>query len=139
MLMIMEFLPGGTLEEWIKFRHSSSHEASLYSEEARRVMASLLRGLAYVHSRDYIHRDVKPENIMFAIPGDTATLKIADFGMSTKYTSIGTDHSSACGTVLYMAPEMLKSHSYNTVYISLSNITPRRVSTSGPAESYSTS
>ena len=110
----MEFIPGGTLAEWIKFRHKSTHEKELYEEEAKAVLNSLLQGLTFIHEKDYIHRDIKPDNIMFTIPGNTSTLKIADFGLSAKYKGCDTE-SETCGTTAYMAPEMLKRQAYNSV------------------------
>ena len=60
-----------------------------------------------------IHRDIKPENILIPCYDDLTKLKMADFGLSTKldffYPKTAT---SKCGTMLYMAPEILNNLSY---------------------------
>lgn len=60
-----------------------------------------------------IHRDIKPENILIPCYDDLGKLKMADFGLSTKldffYPKTAT---SKCGTMLYMAPEILNNLSY---------------------------
>jgi serine/threonine protein kinase len=53
------------------------------SEEfCRRYFAQLLSGLEYCHNKGIVHRDLKPENLLLSDTSDTATLKIADFGLS---------------------------------------------------------
>jgi len=45
-------------------------------------MLKLLRGVAYIHSLDIIHRDIKPDNILLKEKDDLSTVKIVDFGLS---------------------------------------------------------
>lgn len=77
------------------------------------IMGSIFRSLNYIHSMNIIHRDIKPENILIPSYDDLSTLKMADFGLSTKldffYPKTAT---SKCGTMLYMAPEILNNVSY---------------------------
>lgn len=116
--IITEFLAGGTLTEWIQYRHQSYHEFSEYEEEAKAVMKSLLQGVEYIHEKGYIHRDLKPDNIMFTEPGECSSMKITDFGLSEKNNPFATIASSNCGTLTYIAPEMLKRRPYNNVALS---------------------
>jgi serine/threonine-protein kinase len=86
--IVMELLPGGTLEG-----------DSLSREEAGEVAA----GLAHAHSRGVVHRDLKPANLLRSASGQ---VKIADFGIAraveeTRVTQVGT----VLGTVRYLAPE----------------------------------
>ena len=56
--------------------------------EARmwKVLSELSSGLAYIHSNNFLHLDIKPSNILITADG---SLKIADFGMSTVISSSG--------------------------------------------------
>jgi calcium-dependent protein kinase len=66
----------------------------------------MARGLHYCHSRNIIHRDVKPENFLFASTEASSSLKLIDFGISRKYIVGSSNVSPDTGTVWYMAPEM---------------------------------
>jgi hypothetical protein len=97
-LLVMERLTGGTLR------------ARLQSGgvEDRFVVAAALAaatGLAYAHGRGVLHRDVKPENLMFNGEG---VLKVTDFGIAKVLgsgASAATRAGYAIGTPAYMAPE----------------------------------
>ena len=45
----------------------------------------ILRALVHIHERDIMHRDLKPQNILFADRNDLSSVKIIDFGLSEKY------------------------------------------------------
>jgi serine/threonine protein kinase len=86
--IVMELLPGGTLEN-----------GTLTREEA----AQLAAALAHAHAHGVVHRDLKPANLLRAADG---TVKIGDFGIArapeeTMVTQVGT----VLGTLRYLAPE----------------------------------
>lgn len=65
---------------------------------------SLVNTIAYIHSKGCIHRDLKPQNMLFDKQG---TLKITDFGLSSRISETQT-RKTVAGTAMYMAPEMAR-------------------------------
>ena len=66
----------------------------------------IAEGLAYLHSKGIVHRDVKLNNIMLSNRNEEGVARIADFGFSTRVAQ-GDKVSGILGTLGYMAPEML--------------------------------
>ena len=82
----------------------------------------IINGLAYLHKKGFIHRDLKPGNILY-ITDPTLHFKIADFGLtknmstfSTMTSTRGSGVAMAPGTQCWMAPELvsMKSKEHNT-------------------------
>ncbi len=67
----------------------------------------MANGLAYIHSKDIVHRDIKPDNVLIS---SSFALKISDFGVSkpTQPTGSFSTTSGAKGTRIYYAPEYLR-------------------------------
>ena len=65
--------------------------------------------LKELHSRDYIYRDLKPENVLIDQSG---YLRLTDFGLSRSGIKGPNDASSICGTSFYIAPEVLLKLKY---------------------------
>ncbi len=100
-LLVMELLPGGTLRS----RVDAGGCAAPY---AVAVSLACLSGLSAAHRRGILHRDVKPENMLFAASG---VLKVTDFGIAkviggpgTVLTRVG----DVVGTPAYIAPEQVR-------------------------------
>lgn len=72
--------------------------------------------IKYFHSQDIVHRDLKSDNIMVsnydAHHKCEMSIKIIDFGMS-KHTEKGAKLTSECGSIAYMAPEIIKGVDYD--------------------------
>lgn len=88
------------------------------AEQASKIMQDIFKGLERIHEKDYIHWDMKPENILISTSCDSAidknhrdyyTAKIADFGLSAEYRvniySNSTNVDEKMGTIIFMAPE----------------------------------
>lgn len=74
------------------------------------VLMQLTEGLDYIHSMGYVHRDVKPFNVLISLPdenGNPPVMKWCDFGSAIELNSIDGTYSSRFyrGTVGWMAPE----------------------------------
>jgi serine/threonine protein kinase len=65
-------------------------------------------GLAFIHNKNLIHRDLKPGNILLA----KGKYKIADFGLSKKL-DLQSKTKSIVGSIYYMSPELYKGKLYN--------------------------
>jgi serine/threonine protein kinase len=77
----------------------------LEPESQRRLAVEIASGMAYLHSCDVVHRDLKLENVLV---DHKRSARITDFGLAkTKDNSIGTVYVNAAGTLLYTPPELL--------------------------------
>lgn len=100
--LIIEYLAGGTLADYLK---QIGGRMSL--EAACLLGVHLCDGLEHMHDIQIIHRDIKPDNLLFADPNDLTSIRIADFDVSKNpYTSPKlTEQGSHVGTLCYTAPE----------------------------------
>jgi len=78
---------------------------------ASRIMNQVLSAVEYCHSRKIVHRDMKPENVVFEGPNFDSTAKIIDFGKS-KILEPKMIINDKAGTVYYIAPEVLLKKPY---------------------------
>jgi len=89
----------------------------------RKILYQVTKGLVYLHSRNIIHRDIKPTNILIFVPNNTSQgfnnkplMKIADFGLSKALKSNQVDlstknKSNPRGTRGWIAPELYEDGS----------------------------
>ena len=102
---IEEFLSGGTLSSKLLISRFSA-------AQGRRLGISLVEALAYLDSlqRRCVHRDIKPDNVMFREPGDVPVL--VDFGIARILAEVSLTQSwlpSGPGTPYYASPEQLNN------------------------------
>ncbi|MDY3127836.1 MAG: protein kinase [Corynebacterium sp.] len=96
--LIMELITGGTLRELTAERGPMPPHAALS------VLRSVLTGLAVVHEKGLVHRDIKPDNVLIA---KDHTVKLGDFGLVRASSSATVTSNQIVGTVSYLAPEQV--------------------------------
>lgn len=104
LFMILDLMLGGDL------RFHLDYSCSSITEEAIKFwMAELCLGIHYMHIRNVVHRDLKPNNLLL---DDDGHIHIADFNVTAYLPKNGEYLKSISGTVSYMAPEMVKKTGY---------------------------
>ncbi|XP_041419004.1 protein kinase C delta type-like [Xenopus laevis] len=101
----MEYASGGCLQDLLNNRGYLDMDSVLY------YAAEMVCGLQFLHSEGIIHRDFKPENILFSNKGH---IKIADFGLAAENVFGNKTISGSIGTLHNMAPEMIQCQIYNS-------------------------
>jgi len=103
--LVMELILGGELFDKIT-------EIGAYSERtAAELVRNIVSAVEYLHSMQIAHRDLKPTNLLLKSSDDLTDVKIADFGLS-KILGENTMMQTACGTPIYVAPEVLTGEAY---------------------------
>ncbi|OSX68556.1 hypothetical protein BU14_2585s0001, partial [Porphyra umbilicalis] len=101
--LVVEYVNGWSLAEHVA--QYGFFPEPLVAEITRQ----LVDGLAYLHSRGVIHRDVKPANVLVTRSG---VVKICDFGVSARGSVPGISGRTVCGTPHYIAPEVIEQRPY---------------------------
>lgn len=129
MLYIQMELCSKNLADWLAARNQrlaapESAESSVsIIPEAMNIFKQILNGVEYMHSKGFIHRDIKPQNILFDLEG--SLVKIGDFGLATRTNqqessthqfpwASQSGHTQVEGTSLYAAPEQRRQASYDS-------------------------
>ena len=103
----MDYMPGGDLATLIIKYGVSELNAKFY-------FAELILAVDAIHSMGFVHRDIKPDNMLLDHRGH---LKLADFGTCMRMDDSGLVHSeTAVGTPDYISPEVLKSQGSKGCY-----------------------
>ncbi|MEA5039411.1 MAG: Stk1 family PASTA domain-containing Ser/Thr kinase [Clostridiaceae bacterium] len=98
--IVMELIDGITLKDYL------SRRGPLTPKEIIIFSTQIAKALEHAHSRDIIHRDIKPQNIMLLRDG---TVKVADFGIARLMNRQQTySKGEAIGSVHYVSPEQAK-------------------------------
>ncbi|WP_026240458.1 serine/threonine-protein kinase [Parafrankia discariae] len=94
-LIVTEMMAGGTL---------TSHQADITQQSACAIGLAVAGALSYAHSQGVLHRDIKPDNMLFDTAG---LLKVADFGIAKLLDGADAAVNTVIGTPLFMAPEQI--------------------------------
>ena len=95
--IVMEYVEGTTLKEWLKDNHAC--------KDRKRIAIQLAEAVNYIHSKGIVHRDLKPENIIVTKNGNH--IKLIDFGLADtcSYAIL----KQPAGTLQYMSPEQMQT------------------------------
>ena len=99
----MEYCPNGDLAKHLLF------EKRFSEEKAKFYICEVLLALENLHQRDIIFRDLKPDNVVLDSQGHA---KLTDFGLSKEGINDNVITNSFCGSIAYLAPEMLKKQGH---------------------------
>jgi mitogen-activated protein kinase kinase kinase len=109
--IFLEYVPGGSIAGMLK-------QYSFFNETlVRNFVRQIMEGLAYLHGRDIIHRDIKGANVLVDNKGG---IKISDFGISkradvasaSQLPGSGLNRPSLQGSVFWMAPEVVRQSAH---------------------------
>jgi serine/threonine protein kinase len=99
LVLIMDYCPGGDLGKVIQ------RERRLPEDRARIYACEILLAIEELHRNNILYRDLKPENVLIDSQGHAV---LTDFGLSKENAPASAVAMSFCGSVAYLAPEVLK-------------------------------
>ena len=99
-MIIMEYINGGNLFSFVKKRRKLSEKTAKF------LFRQIIQGIKYIHEQNIVHRDIKLENLLIDLNNN---VKICDFGIGRKIKNKNQLLHDQCGTLMYMAPEILLS------------------------------
>jgi serine/threonine protein kinase len=103
--IVSEFLQGGDM-----FYHMHHSTINFTENTVKFYIIELILAIEFLHENNVIYRDLKPENILMNSEGH---IKISDFGLSKKLENQKDKAYTLCGTLQYLAPEILKNKGYD--------------------------
>ena len=114
LFIFTELCEGGSLKDFIISRYNSNNNYLLKDSECAIIIKNIIQGVEYLANNGIIHRDLKPENIMFRKENDINSLVLCDFGLAGEI--LGNSFiNSKCGTLLFMAPEVIMNRRYDSL------------------------
>ncbi|MFI6337433.1 Stk1 family PASTA domain-containing Ser/Thr kinase [Streptomyces sp. NPDC050535] len=97
--LAMEYVAGCTLRDVLRERGALQPRAALD------ILEPVLAALGAAHRAGFVHRDMKPENVLI---GDDGRVKVADFGLVRGVDTVTNTTGAVLGTVSYLAPEQIE-------------------------------
>ncbi|XP_019613423.1 PREDICTED: serine/threonine-protein kinase 17A-like [Branchiostoma belcheri] len=109
MILVLEYAAGGEI-----FDHCVTEEDDCFNEkDVVRLMRQILEGVSYLHERNIIHLDLKPQNILLTKPAPAGDIKLVDFGLARR-VNVHEEIREIVGTPDYVAPEVLSFEPLST-------------------------
>ncbi|RLN74181.1 hypothetical protein BBJ28_00019898 [Nothophytophthora sp. Chile5] len=102
--MVMEYMSTGSLQDIVL------HGGCQNEKVLARLASGVVHGLAHIHKKRMVHRDIKPHNLLTNRQGE---VKISDFGLARTLNDTSTQTKTFVGTLLYMAPERIGGGDYS--------------------------
>lgn len=105
LFLVMDFCTGGDLETLM-----ANEKGPLSESKAKLYISEILLALKDLHGRNIIYRDLKPDNVVIDEDGHA---RLIDFGMTKLDITNSTKGAQTfCGSIKYLAPEMLKKEGH---------------------------
>ena len=99
LFLVLDYCAGGDLSEYLR------KEKKFTEDRARIYVSEILLALEYLHKKDIIFRDLKPDNVVLDNDGHAL---LTDFGLSKEGVYDNQGAKSFCGSLAYLAPEMIR-------------------------------
>ena len=115
LFIFTDLCEGGTLKDFIISRYNNKNDYLIKDSECSIIIKNILQGIEYLSQNGVIHRDLKPENIMFKTKNDLNSLVICDLGIAGELKNIYSFMDDKCGTLTFMAPEIIKDRQYDNL------------------------
>ena len=104
MYLVMQYVENGT---FYTLNKKDMTTTPLPHEKVLKILRQLVSGLRYLHKRNIVHRDIKPDNILI---GGDGTAYLSDFGVS-EFAKTGSIHSME-GTPVFLSPELFRGDAH---------------------------
>ena len=106
--VITELAPKGSLFDYLHKNPKTKNNLSL--EFKNKISKQLICTMAYIHSRGFVHRDLKTQNILL---DKNLDMKMCDFGLTKLKSELNSGSGQFAGTPCYMAPELFDRKYYD--------------------------
>lgn len=115
--LVFELFSGGNLKDYVKKNGVFTERRASY------IIRELLEGIKYIHDLNIMHRDIKPDNILFRSENiyEPSQIVLADFGLAT-FINVSEYIYLRCGTPGFIAPEIFSAISPTDHYSSICDL-----------------